>query len=223
MPPGAERHDDGTSSTHKAPRPTRRQAVWSTSSVSRVLFPVEVTLAGAAIIPLGRPLPVGSSSLPASSGESPFHDPGGSHRSPTWPCSRWGLPCRLRHRRRGGLLPRRFTLTRRTQERRPGGLLSVALSFAFPRPGVTRHRTLRSSDFPPAAHAAGDRLVGIDIANILVTRPPAMGRAADGRTRAPSRRARRRDRIGPSRRKRRASAPSRARRRPSRARRRAPA
>jgi len=32
-----------------------------------------------------------------------------------------------------------------------GGLFSVALSFAFPRPGVTRQRALWSSDFPPAA------------------------------------------------------------------------
>jgi hypothetical protein len=31
-----------------------------------------------------------------------------------------------------------------------GGLFSVALSSAFPPPGVTRHRTLWSSDFPPA-------------------------------------------------------------------------
>ena len=29
---------------------------------------------------------------------------------PIWPCSRWGLPCRIRHRLRGGLLPHRFTL-----------------------------------------------------------------------------------------------------------------
>jgi len=28
-----------------------------------------------------------------------------------WPCSGWGLPCRQRYRRRGGLLPHRFTLT----------------------------------------------------------------------------------------------------------------
>ena len=57
-----------------------------------------------------------------------------------------------------------------------GGLFSVALSFAFPRPGVTRHRALRSSDFPPVAlrrldslsayrsswFATGDRQYGID-------------------------------------------------------------
>ena len=49
-------------------------------------------------------------------------------------CSRWGLPCHFRCRKRGGPLPHRFTLTRL------GGLFSVALSLELPRPGVTRHR-----------------------------------------------------------------------------------
>jgi len=31
--------------------------------------------------------------------------------APIRSCSRWGLPCRLRRRRRGALLPHRFTLT----------------------------------------------------------------------------------------------------------------
>ena len=39
----------------------------------------------------------------------------------------------------------------RCRTREAGGLFSVALSFAFPRPGGTRHRALRSSDFPPVA------------------------------------------------------------------------
>jgi len=33
-----------------------------------------------------------------------------------------------------------------------GGLFSVALSSRFPSPGVTRHPTLWSPDFPPAAN-----------------------------------------------------------------------
>src|SRR5512140_3392104 len=28
-----------------------------------------------------------------------------------WPCTDWGLPCRSRYRKRGGLLPHLFTLT----------------------------------------------------------------------------------------------------------------
>ncbi len=33
--------------------------------------------------------------------------------APTWSCSRWGFPCRRRCRRRGALLPHRFTLAAR--------------------------------------------------------------------------------------------------------------
>src|SRR5689334_1150920 len=47
--------------------------------------------------------------------------------------------------------------------RKEGGLFSVALSSASPPPGVTWHRTLWSSDFPPvlerlAPPKTGDRL-----------------------------------------------------------------
>src|SRR5437870_2908584 len=62
----------------------------------------------------------------------------------TWPCSDWGLPCRVRCRTRGGLLPHRFTLTLWIQ----GGLFSVALSVALRRPGVTWQSARWSSDFP---------------------------------------------------------------------------
>ena len=44
----------------------------------------------------------------------------------------------------------------------PGGLLSVALSSGSPRPGVTRHSVLWSSDFPPAGEPAGDLLPASD-------------------------------------------------------------
>ncbi len=58
--------------------------------------------------------------------------------APIWSCSRWGLPCHRRYRRRGALLPHPFTLASRPK--RGGGLLSVALSLGSPPPGVTRHR-----------------------------------------------------------------------------------
>ena len=65
-----------------------------------------------------------------------------------WPCSNWGLPCRRRYRRRGELLPHRFTLTTLAS----GGLFSVALSVANDsrqtRPGVTWQSVHRSPDFP---------------------------------------------------------------------------
>jgi hypothetical protein len=57
---------------------------------------------------------------------------------PIWSCSRWGLPCHLRYRRRGALLPHLFTLTRALLP--VGGVLSVALSLGSPPPDVIRHR-----------------------------------------------------------------------------------
>ena len=58
-------------------------------------------------------------------------------RLPTWPCSRWGLPCRPRCRGRGGLLPRRFTLAvgRRSERRRSAfccTLLGVSATGRYP-------------------------------------------------------------------------------------------
>ena len=50
-------------------------------------------------------------------------------------CSRWGLPCRFRRRKRGALLPHRFTLTAAKTLRSRGGLFSVALSLGFPPKG----------------------------------------------------------------------------------------
>jgi len=86
---------------------------------------------------------------------------------PIWHCSRWGLPCRLRCRSRGGLLPHRFTLTLALTNAHhrcdQGSLFSVALSLGLPPPGVTRHRAFWSPDFPrtlppaaiqPSAHNA---------------------------------------------------------------------
>src|SRR5581483_10215816 len=55
-------------------------------------------------------------------------------------CSRWGLPCRRRCRRRGALLPHRFTLTAVVTQLNRGGLFSVALSLGSRPPDVIRHR-----------------------------------------------------------------------------------
>jgi hypothetical protein len=57
--------------------------------------------------------------------EASFEDTRAPH---TWPCSRWGLPCRFRYRRRGGLLPRRFTLACRGRFL-PGQVVSSLLHF----------------------------------------------------------------------------------------------
>ena len=100
-----------------------------------------------AIIPLGSVSPLPSSNLPG----------GGAGRTsaslfglaPDGVCRAAGC-CHLR----GALLPHPFTLT----EPKFGGLLSVALSVGFHRPGVTWHPALWSPDFPPTACAVRDCL-----------------------------------------------------------------
>lgn len=95
-------------------------------------------------IPLGRRLPGVSSNLP---GRADLDiDPAGvalacgTRRAvPIRSCSRWGLPCRRRCRRRGALLPHRFTLAAAYATLR-GGLFSVALSLGSHPPDVIRHR-----------------------------------------------------------------------------------
>jgi len=60
-------------------------------------------------IHLGRTSPHASCSLPGD-----IRGPriaAEAARPPIWPCSGWGLPCHLRYRRRGALLPHHFTLT----------------------------------------------------------------------------------------------------------------
>src|ERR1700692_2411223 len=80
-------------------------------------------------------------------------------------CSRWGLPCRRRYRRRGALLPHRFTLTAVVYATRRGGLFSVALSLGSHPPDVIRHRLSTepglSSPAPPAPPPqAGEGRIG---------------------------------------------------------------
>jgi hypothetical protein len=109
----------------------------------------EARAARVTTIHLGRRLPGASSNLPGR----PDPDTGPEHRRlradaravPIRFCSRWGLPCRFRCRKRGALLPHRFTLTSSLAGR--GGLFSVALSLRFgracariPSPDVIRHR-----------------------------------------------------------------------------------
>jgi len=67
---------------------------------------------------------------------------------PALPRARWALTPPFH--------PYRSWLACPLRERRvrAGGLFSVALSSALPPPGVTRHRTLWSSDFPPASALA---------------------------------------------------------------------
>jgi len=73
--------------------------------------------------------------------------------APIRSCSRWGLPCRLRHRRRGALLPHRFTLA---PVGWPAGAVSSLWHFPWGRPRRPLAATDNpwSPDFPPP-HACG--------------------------------------------------------------------
>ena len=71
--------------------------------------------AGVTAIPLVRRLPGASSNLPEWLIRT---DPAPRGRAiPIRFCSRWGLPCRRRCRRRGALLPHRFTLAAANTQR----------------------------------------------------------------------------------------------------------
>jgi len=69
--------------------------------------------------------------------------------APIRSCSRWGLPCRRRCRRRGALLPHRFTLTAANTQR------AAAVCSLWHYPWARTRRMLsgtvcpRSPDFPP--------------------------------------------------------------------------
>jgi len=119
--------------------------------VSRVLSPTDIAADRRMAIHLGHPLPDASRDQPGRRRGNPL----GQSRGPRLPkermvgpaipirsCSRWGLPCHPRCRRRGALLPHPFTLTagRPSPALPDGGLLSVALSLGSPPPAVSRHR-----------------------------------------------------------------------------------
>jgi hypothetical protein len=71
--------------------------------------------------------------------------------APTWSCSRWGLPCRRRCRRRGALLPHPFTLARRRGRSRPRRAVCSLWHFPWGRPRRALPGTVFpwSPDFPP--------------------------------------------------------------------------
>src|SRR5665647_929949 len=70
----------------------------------------------------------------------------------TWPCSSWGLPCRLRYHKRGRLLLYLFTLTLITGRFVfCGTVRNDNMSF----PGITWQPFLRSPDFPRISTLSG--------------------------------------------------------------------
>ncbi len=130
-------------------------------TVSRVLSRAASPRVPVTIIPLGPPLPTGSSTLPRSIGRAAL-ERSIVELAPSGVCLADPVS-----RAAGELLPHPFnlteaasrspTLTPRSAACGPvgGGLLSVALSSGSPRPGITRHPALWCSDFPPVAARAG--------------------------------------------------------------------
>src|SRR5262249_51862027 len=91
----------------------------------------------------------GSSNLPGTCNGT------GRSSSPIWSCSAWGLPCQLRCRSRGALLPHLFTLTLLHPPKRSsqGGIVFCGtfrrIRFERIPPAVSRHAALWRPDFPP--------------------------------------------------------------------------
>ena len=98
-------------------------------------------------IHLGRPLPSASRDRPgrrrgnASAGRS-------RRAAPIWSCSRWGLPCRRRCRRRGGLLHRRFTLATHLSRDRSAVCFLLHCPWGCPRRALPGTMFPWSPDFP---------------------------------------------------------------------------
>ena len=108
--------------------------------ISRILCPPLRAQARMTIIPLGPSSLTASSDLPGGFGRAALE------RLPIWSCSVRGFACHPCCHGRGALLPHLFTLTSVAR----GGIFSVPLSVRLLCPGVTRRTALRSSDFPPA-------------------------------------------------------------------------
>ena len=116
--------------------------------------------------------------------------------SPIWPCTGWGLPCRLCRQTRGELLPRLFTLTCTPAMKEKikdikikeatvriffylftfyfylvfQGPSAVYFLWRFPSLsglGVTQHPALRSSDFPHPLRARSSGLLRTHFLNTM--------------------------------------------------------
>jgi len=118
-------------------------------------------------IPLGCRLPGASSNLPGRADLDrswSFLAYARKPRAvPIRSCSRWGLPCRRRCRRRGALLPHRFTLTvlARRRKRRSvlcGTVPGLAPAGCYPAPLVHGARTFLPGNLSVSPERPSDRL-----------------------------------------------------------------
>jgi hypothetical protein len=131
----------------------------------------------AAIIPLDRPLRVGSRDLPGPLRPTTALPAQGGRTVPIRSCSWRGLPCRFCHQKRGGLLPHPFTLT-----------CKQAVCFLWRYPWGHPRRVLPaamsswSPDFPRPSCEGRDRPAVWSARNLRVQPPnvKAMRRACGG-------------------------------------------
>ena len=113
-------------------------------------------------IHLGRLLPGASRDLPGRRRGNPLAGPlemlrRGRRAAPIRSCSRWGLPCRPRHRGRGALLPHPFTLTDGPGRARSTPAVCFLWHFPWGRPRRALPGTVFpwSPDFPPPGRNRG--------------------------------------------------------------------
>ena len=98
-------------------------------------------------------------------------------------CSRWGLPCRRRYRRRGALLPHRFTLTAaiRNAPRRSvlcGTVPGLAPAGRYPAPLVHGARTFLPGNLSVPPERPSDRLTVTGMGALAARRQGAAEAAA---------------------------------------------
>jgi len=154
-------HDSTTrlSSPKSESRPTGRKRIDFGRAVSRILSAPEKP--GERIICLSsrypKPVPPRRNAERAAPG------------SPIWPCTRWGFPCPAGCPAGGKLLPHLFTLAPPLRAGRfaflwhfPSKCLEAFLPCLSARrgaAGVTRHRALWCSDFPPPSRLHGTKAI----------------------------------------------------------------
>ncbi len=92
---------------------------------------------------------------------SPERTRGCPRAIPIRSCSRWGLPCRWRYRKRGGLLPHRFTLAGHVRRSVLCGTVpGVTPAGRYPAPFSLEPGLSSPAAFRPVLERSPDRLTG---------------------------------------------------------------
>jgi hypothetical protein len=163
--------------------------------VSRVLDGTRTAFACVTAIPLRRRSPGASSNLPGRPDPDTIPRLALARKPRAVPirsCSRWGLPCRRRYRRRGALLPHRFTLAaaKRNTPRRSilcGTFPGFASAGCYPAPFAHGARTFLPGNLSVSPERPSDRLTehewGWPVSPSRSQSVPALGFRPNGLTR----------------------------------------